>query len=165
MFFRRFPPSVGDRASHWPAKLSSCRQRASRDQPVSVRFLMSSTADLKVISPAKGFCPSQQDVGSLLSDCTLSSADSLPEPRRGLAALYLSPGTGWQMHLHSCDPCTEHLCPRWAEQRASAAHGEGRGPAGTGGRPRCPLGSHYMSPRRLELRRSSQVDCSKVASD
>lgn len=71
--------------------------------------------------------------GFPLSDYTLSSADSLPEPGRGLAALHVSPGAGWQMHLHSRDPCTEHLCPGWSEQRASAAHGEGRGVTGTGG--------------------------------
>lgn len=80
--------------------------------------------------------------GFLLSDYTLSSADSLPEPRRGLAAVHVSAGAGWQMHLHSCDSCTEHLCPRWSEQRASAAHGEGRDLAGTGERLTFPFASY-----------------------
>lgn len=93
-------------------------------------------------APSKGLLPfpvrwKRAPFGFLLSDYTLSSADSLPEPGRGLAALYVSPGAGWQMHLHSCDPCTEHLCPRWSEQRASAAHGEGRDLTGTGRRQIC----------------------------
>lgn len=30
------------------------------------------------------------------------------------------------MHLHGCDPRTEHLLPRWSEPGAAAADGEGK---------------------------------------
>lgn len=87
--------------------------------------------------PGSSFSPSMGRVNPPLSSCSLTPdfpADPLPKPRGRLAAVYLGPGPRREMHLHSCDPRTEHLLSRWPEPGAAAADGEGKNLPGAPGR-------------------------------
>lgn len=99
-----------------------------------VRDIPSIQGRASVISLGSPFfprrCRGESPLGCPFSDPDLP-ADPLPKPRGRLAAVHFSPGPRWKMHLHGCDPCTEHLLPRRPKPGAAAADGEGKNRTGS----------------------------------